>query len=87
MVCSAHETSFTYGMENLSFDIEELYEEAAERGRAEGALSEEAWRDVVEALLDGKREFMEIDDDEDINQLVSALMERYDGVRASVDAM
>jgi len=74
-------------MENLSFTAEELFDEAAERARAEGATTEAEWRDVVEALLDDKREFMEIDDDEDVAQLIEELAQRYGDYRASVDAM
>lgn len=87
MVCFAPSDNFICIMENLSLDLEELFEEAAERARADGAVSKEDWRRTVEALFDDKREFMEIDDDEDVVQLTEALVARYDDFRDSIDAM
>ena len=46
-------------MENLTLNLEELYEQIKERAFTEGAFTREEWDDVCDELLDSKREFEE----------------------------
>jgi len=74
-------------MENLSLDLEELFQEVKTRAEAEGAYSQEEWNELVEEVLDGKREFAEIDDDEDWVHLREALQARYQDFEGEVEEM
>jgi len=65
-------------MENLELNLEELFEEVKERAMEEGALSRDQWDDMVEAVLDGKREFNEIHDDESWGEIQESLKARFD---------
>jgi len=65
-------------MENLSFNLEELYEEIKERAFTEGAFSREEWDDLVGEILDSKREFEEMHEDLDWTEIREALQARYD---------
>ena len=64
-------------MENIAFNLEELFSEISERATSEGALSREEWNDIVDAVLDEKREFGEIHDDDDWEQMTDALKSRF----------
>ncbi|OIO51342.1 hypothetical protein COY93_04110 [Candidatus Uhrbacteria bacterium CG_4_10_14_0_8_um_filter_58_22] len=65
-------------MDNLTFSIEDLYEEAKERAETDGAFTREEWHDLVEEILEEKRGSMGIDDDDDWQYLVESLQSRYD---------
>lgn len=64
-------------MENLTIDLEELYQEVKERAFAEGAFGREEWRDLVEVVLDEKREFDEMHDDTEWVETQEALEMRF----------
>ncbi len=74
-------------MDNLAFSLEDLYVEVKERALAEGALSREEWDELVESVLDEKREFEEINDDDDWGEMRESLQARYDDFRAEVPEM
>jgi Zn-finger domain-containing protein len=74
-------------MENLSLDLEDLFQEVKERAESEGAYSQEEWNELVEEVLDGKREFAEIDDDEDWAHLREALQSRFQDFGGEVEEM
>lgn len=72
-------------MENLTFDIEDVYAELTDRAREEGALTRDEWNTLAEELLEGKREVSEIDDD--IDAALEALKSRFDDFISDVDVM
>ncbi len=74
-------------MENLTLNLEELYEQIKERAFTEGAFSREEWDGLVEEILDSKREFEEIHDDVDWVEVKEALKARYDEFEAEIPEM
>ena len=74
-------------MENLTLNLEELYEQIKERAFTEGAFTREEWDDVCDELLDSKREFEEISDDVDWTEIKEALKARYDEFEAEIPEM
>jgi len=74
-------------MENLELNLEQLFEEIKERALEEGALSREEWDDLVGEILDGKREFEEISDDESWVEIRESLQARYDDFMNETEEM
>lgn len=74
-------------MENLLFDLDDLFNELKVRAREEGAFDREAWDDLAEALLEEKREWQEMDDDEAIKGAIEALRSRYGEFEEEVEKM
>lgn len=74
-------------MENLTLNLEDLYEQIKERAFTEGAFSREEWDDIVGDVLDSKREFEEISDDVDWTEIKEALQARYDEFEAEIPEM
>lgn len=74
-------------MENLTLNLEDLYEQIKERAFTEGAFSREEWDDIVGDVLDSKREFEEISDDVDWAEIKEALQARYDEFEAEIPEM
>ena len=74
-------------MDNLTLSIEDFYEEAKERAMGDGAFSREEWHDVIDEVLDGKRELMEIDDDDDWQYIIEALRARFDDFGKEADLL
>jgi hypothetical protein len=74
-------------MDNLTLSIEDLYEETKEKAFGEGAFSREEWHDTIEEVLDGKREMMEIDDDDDWQYIIESLQSRYGEFSKDVSMM
>jgi hypothetical protein len=74
-------------MENLTLNLDDLYEQIKERAFTEGAFSREEWDDVVGDVLDSKREFEEISDDVDWTEIKEALQARYDEFEAEIPEM
>ena len=77
----------TATMENLTLNLEELYEQTKERAFTEGAFTREEWDDVVDDLLDSKREFQEVSDDVDWEEIKEALKARFDEFEAEIPEM
>ncbi len=71
-------------MENLTLNLEELYEQVKDRAFTEGAFAREEWDDIVDDLLDSKREFEEISDDVDWEEIREALRAKYDDFEADI---
>lgn len=65
-------------MENLTLNLQELFEEIKERAFADGAFSREQWSDVVDEVIEEKREVQEIHDDVDLTEMREALKARYE---------
>lgn len=74
-------------MDNLTLSIEDLYEEIKDHAFSEGAFSREEWHDTIEEVLDGKREMMEIDDDDDWQYITESLRSRYEEFEKDVSLM
>lgn len=74
-------------MENLAFDMEGLFDEVRDRAEGNGAYSREEWDDIVTEVLDSKREFMELDDDQSWEELKEALCARYDDFAEGIREM
>lgn len=74
-------------MENLTLNLEELYEQIKERAFTEGAFTREEWDGLVEDILDSKREFEEIHDDVDWTEVKEALKSRYDEFETEIPEM
>ena len=65
-------------MENVTLNIEDIFEEIKEVAFAEGAFSRDEWTDIVDDILDSKRDSGEIHDDVDWEEIRAALVERFD---------
>lgn len=74
-------------MENITLNLEDIYEEIKERAFGEGAFSREQWRDLVDEILDAKRDFGETHDDVDWDEMREALVARYDEFAEEVPEM
>jgi len=74
-------------MDNLAFDLEELFVEAKEKATAEGAFEREQWDQIIEELLEDKRQFQEMDDDEDLVSIKESLQARFDDFLAESGEM
>ncbi|MFH2062665.1 MAG: hypothetical protein ABIJ46_00730 [bacterium] len=74
-------------MDNLTFSIEDLYEEIKDRAESDGAYSREEWHDLVEEVLEEKRDTMEISDDDDWQYLVESLQSRFEQYAQAVPEM
>ncbi|MEA3249015.1 MAG: hypothetical protein U9Q03_01505 [Patescibacteria group bacterium] len=74
-------------MDNLTLSVEDLYGETKEKAFSEGAFSREEWHDIIEEVLDGKREMMEIDDDDDWQYIIESLQSRYEVFSKEVSVM
>lgn len=74
-------------MENLTLNLEELYVQIKERAFADGAFTREEWDDIVDEILDSKREFEEISDDVDWEEIREALRSRYEEFETEIPEM
>ncbi len=71
-------------MENLTFDLEELYQAVKERALAEGAYTHEEWSDVIDMTLQDREEFGEVHDDEELSAVKEQLKARYEDFKADI---
>lgn len=74
-------------MENLEFDLEVAYQEVKDRAMSQGAFSRDEWNDLVEEILDEKREFNELHDDNDWIEIQEALQSRFEDFEMEVPEM
>ena len=63
-------------MEFLEYDLNELYEAVKEKAQAEAAFTHEAWKSMVDAVLEERAEFGEIHD-EDLEEVREGLVGRF----------
>lgn len=66
-------------MENLTFDLEELYQTVKERALAEGVATHEEWSDVIDMTIQELQDLGEVHDDEEISAVKEQLKTRFDG--------
>ncbi len=71
-------------MENLTFDLEELYQAVKERALAEAAYEPEAWSSMIDAVLEDRQEFGEVHDDEELSAVKEQLKERYPEFKSEI---
>ena len=64
-------------MENLEFDLDETFQEIRSRGQSQGALTKEEYLDLVEEVLEEKREEGLLDEDFNYKQAQEALEARW----------
>jgi hypothetical protein len=74
-------------MENLTLNLDELYETVKERATGEGAYTQEEWDSVVDDVLDAKREFEEISDDVDWAEIRESLQARFEEFEQDIPEM
>ena len=67
-----------------SYNVESLYEEVAERAREQGVASEDAWKELVEEILDERINWGEVDIDDDVTSMREALQEKWKQFEESV---
>ncbi len=69
-------------MENLTFDLNTVFNEVITRMEQQGAFDQEAYFDLVEEVLEEKREMAELDDDANIEELEDKLRHRWPEAQA-----
>ena len=68
-------------MEFLDYDVNVLYKEVRAKAEEEGAYDREAWKDIVDAVIQDKTEFAEIGED-DLQNLREDLIGRFAAIRS-----
>lgn len=63
--------------ENLAKTDQELFEEVVEKSLAEGVADREAFEQMVDDVLEGHRRWMELDDDQNIEEKEEKLKARW----------
>ena len=74
-------------MENLAVNLEELFNEIKDRAMEEGALGRGEWDDMVDEVLEDKRQFSELHDDESWGEIRESLQARYDDFMSETEEM
>ncbi|MBI3956642.1 MAG: hypothetical protein HY340_01495 [Candidatus Kerfeldbacteria bacterium] len=67
-------------MENLDFSLEEVFNEVRSRMQTQGALTREEYLDLVDEVLEEKREEGLIDDDYNFKEAREALETRWEEI-------
>lgn len=63
--------------ENLAKTDQELFEEVVEKALAEGAADREAYEGIVDAVLEDHRGWMELDEDQNVEEKEEKLKLRW----------
>ena len=61
----------------LSFDLESTFREIIDRMERDGVYEHEAYDDLVEEVLEEKRETGELDDDANVQEYIEKLRHRW----------
>lgn len=72
-------------MENLTFDLQHVFQEILTRMETQGIFSQEAYFDLVEEVLEERREMGELSDDDDIEEYEDQLRHRWEEAKASFE--
>lgn len=64
-------------MENLSFDLQELFEEIVAEGQVQGVNNEEAYHQLVDDTLEDHRRVQEVNDDQNLEGYIAQLKARW----------
>jgi hypothetical protein len=73
-------------MENIAINIEDLYAEIKDRAFNEGAFTQEEWDDIVDQIIEEKREWTE-EDDINWEEIADAMRARFDDFSAEIPEM
>ena len=68
-------------MENITFDLNSVFKEIITRLEEQGSFEQEASFDMVEEVLEEKREVGELDDDANIEEMEDKLRHRWPEVQ------
>ena len=71
-------------MENLTFDIDELYQAVKERALSEGAYTPEEWNDAIDMVIQDREECGEVHDDEELSAVKEQLKARYEEFKSEI---
>lgn len=71
-------------MENLIFDLEELYQAVKERALSEGVATPEEWSDAIDMTIQDFEESGEIHDDEEISAVKEQLKARFGEFKSEI---
>jgi len=63
--------------DDIHFDLEEIFQEVLRRREAEGAFDQESYNQFVEDVLQEKIDRGEIDDDDDTEEWIEQLQNRW----------
>ena len=69
-------------MENLTFDLNGIFNLVITRLEEQGSFDQEAYFDMVEEVLEEKREVGEVDDDQNIEEYEDKLRHRWPEAQA-----
>lgn len=64
-------------MDNIVFSLDEVFSEVRARRQSEGAFTKDEFEDLVEEVLEEKREEALLDDDADFEEARQALIARW----------
>lgn len=67
--------------DDIHFDLEEIFQEVLRRREAEGAFDQESYNQFVEDVLQEKIDRGEIDDDDDTEEWIEQLQNRWGDVQ------
>lgn len=70
-------------MDNITFDLNGVFNEIISRMEEEGAYDRDAYYDMVEEVLEEKRELGTLTDDDDIEEMADVLKKRWPDAEAS----
>lgn len=70
-------------MENLSFDLNDVFHAILARRQSEGAMTRDQYLELVDEMLEEKRGQGLIDDDEDLKLAQEALEARWEEIAQS----
>ena len=73
-------------VEFLGYTLEDLYNEAVELARAQGVTTREGGSDMVEQVIEDRREFQEVHDDDDADEMREALQNRWPDYAATLSS-
>ncbi len=70
-------------MDNITFDLNGVFNEIVTRMEEEGAYDREAYYDLVTEVLEEKRELGTLTDDDDIEEMQEVLKKRWPEAEAA----
>lgn len=70
-------------MDNITFDLNGVLNEIITRMEEEGAFDRDAFYDLVEEVLEEKRQLGTLTDDDDIEEMIDVLKKRWPEAEAS----
>jgi hypothetical protein len=71
--------------EFLTFNLNAVYQEIINRMEESGAFDQEAYNDLVEEVIEEKREAGELEDDADTQEFIEGLRHRWPEAKESLE--